>query len=162
MCSLNFIPGPALATIDASVALRTSSGSRRRSSPFNSIRSKANRNVLSSWRRQRMRLNEPTPLSSPASASPSMTPDLKRRPANLDHHRQTTSNVVARTTGEAHLRAGLADDDAEAIVLGLVQPLAAGRQIVGLCRKARRDEPGRQGTLQHIGINIKSRNVCWN
>src|SRR6516165_6497457 len=33
--------GPALATIDASVALRTSSGSRRRSTPFNSIRSKA-------------------------------------------------------------------------------------------------------------------------
>jgi hypothetical protein len=40
-----FIPlfneGRALARIDASVALRTSSGSRRKSSPFNSIRSKA-------------------------------------------------------------------------------------------------------------------------
>jgi len=35
------MPGRALATIDASVALRTSSGSRRRSSPFNSMRSKA-------------------------------------------------------------------------------------------------------------------------
>src|SRR5246127_1699362 len=38
---LNRMPGLALATIDASVALRTWSGSRRRSSPFNSIRSKA-------------------------------------------------------------------------------------------------------------------------
>ena len=39
--------GLALATIDASVALRTSSGSRRKSSPFNSIKSKAYRNTLS-------------------------------------------------------------------------------------------------------------------
>jgi hypothetical protein len=43
--------GAGLATIDANVALRTSSGSRRRSSPFSSIRSKAYRNVLSSSRR---------------------------------------------------------------------------------------------------------------
>src|SRR5262245_62411823 len=33
ICSLNRMPGRALAAIDASVALRTSSGSRRRSSP---------------------------------------------------------------------------------------------------------------------------------
>src|SRR5215475_6999275 len=43
ICSLNLIPGLALATIDASAALRTSSGSRRRSSPFSSMRSKAYR-----------------------------------------------------------------------------------------------------------------------
>jgi ABC-type uncharacterized transport system substrate-binding protein len=41
MCSLNRMPGPALASIISSVALRPSSGSRRRSSPFSSIRSKA-------------------------------------------------------------------------------------------------------------------------
>jgi len=40
--ALQFGPQP-----NASVALRTSSGSRRRSSPFNSIRSKAYRNRLS-------------------------------------------------------------------------------------------------------------------
>ena len=34
-------------------------------------------------------------------------------------------------------------DDAEAVVLDFVQPLAAGRQLVGLCWKARRDEAGR-------------------
>jgi hypothetical protein len=34
-----------------------------------------------------------------------------------------------------------------------VQPLAAGRQCVSFGRKARRDEPGRQGTLQHAGTN---------
>ena len=30
-------------------------------------------------------------------------------------------------------------------------PLAAGGQLVGLCGKARRDEAGREGTLQHVG-----------
>src|SRR5262249_41187757 len=41
MCSLKRRPRPALASILRSVALRTSSGSRRRSSPFSSMRSKA-------------------------------------------------------------------------------------------------------------------------
>jgi hypothetical protein len=45
----------------------------------------------------------------------------------------------------------LADDDAEAIVLDLVQPLAARRQLRGFGWEARRDEPRRQGTLQHAG-----------
>jgi hypothetical protein len=39
----------------------------------------------------------------------------------------------------------------EAVVLDLVQPLAAGGQLVGPCGKARRDESGREGTLQHVG-----------
>ena len=43
-----------------------------------------------------------------------------------------------------------AGDDAEAVVLDLVQPLAAGRQLIGFGWEARRDEPGRQGTLQHV------------
>jgi hypothetical protein len=37
------------------------------------------------------------------------------------------------------------------VVLDLVQPLAAGRQLRDFGWKARRDEPGRQGTLQHAG-----------
>src|SRR5262249_22299448 len=41
-------------------------------------------------------------------------------------------------------------NDAEAVVLDLVQPLAARRQLVGFGRKARRDEPGREGAhTQH-------------
>jgi hypothetical protein len=35
------------------------------------------------------------------------------------------------------------------IVLNLMQPFAAGRHLVGFGWKARRDEPGREGTLQH-------------
>jgi hypothetical protein len=49
---------------------------------------------------------------------------------------------------EPHLRAGLAGDDAEAIMLDFVQPLAAGRQLIGFGGEARRDEPGRQDTLK--------------
>jgi len=36
------------------------------------------------------------------------------------------------------------------VVLDFVQPLAAGRQLRGFGWQARRDEPGRQGTLQHV------------
>ena len=36
------------------------------------------------------------------------------------------------------------------VMLDLVQPLAAGRQFIGFGRKARRDEPGREGAhTQH-------------
>jgi hypothetical protein len=45
MCSLNRRPGAARLNTDANVAFLVSSGSRRRSSPFNSIRSKAYRNA---------------------------------------------------------------------------------------------------------------------
>jgi hypothetical protein len=36
--------------------------------------------------------------------------------------------------------------NAEAIVLDLMQPLPAGRQFIGFGWKARRDEPGQEGT----------------
>jgi hypothetical protein len=37
-------------------------------------------------------------------------------------------------------------------MLDLVQPLAAGRQLIRLAWEARRDEPGREGTLQHAAL----------
>ena len=44
-----------------------------------------------------------------------------------------------------------ADDDAEAVVLDLVQPLAAGRQLICFGRKARCDEIARIGiSLEHF------------
>ena len=46
-------------------------------------------------------------------------------------------------------QSSLAGNDAEAVVLDLMQPLAAGRQFRGFGWEARRDEPGRKGTLQH-------------
>jgi hypothetical protein len=63
-------------------------------------------------------------------------------PAARDQ-REAVGEIVAWTAVEPHLHALLAGNDAEAVVLDLVQPLAAGRQLVSLGRKARRDEPGR-------------------
>src|SRR5262249_32386118 len=61
----------------------------------------------------------------------------------LDDQREATGEVVAGTAIEPHLCALLAGNDAEAVVLDFVQPLAAGRQFIGFGRRARRDEPGR-------------------
>src|SRR6516225_8882591 len=69
----------------------------------------------------------------------------------LNDQREATGQVVARTTVEPHLRASLAGNNAEAIVLDLMQPLAAGRQLIGFSWQAGRDEPGWQDTLQHAG-----------
>ena len=41
----------------------------------------------------------------------------------------------------------------EAVVFDFMQPQVAAGQLVGLCRKARRDEAGGEGTLQHAGLN---------
>jgi hypothetical protein len=68
----------------------------------------------------------------------------------LDNQREATSEIVARTAVESHLRAVLAGNDAKAVVLDLMQPLAAGWQLIGFGWKARRDEPGRESAhTQH-------------
>jgi hypothetical protein len=48
----------------------------------------------------------------------------------------------------------------KAVVLDFVQPLAAGRQLIGFCWKARRDEPGREGTLQHVNQILLANHNC--
>src|SRR5262245_48796128 len=70
----------------------------------------------------------------------------------LNDQREAVGEVVARTAVEPHLRASLPGNDAEAVVLNLVQPLAARWQFVGFGREAGRNEPGWEGTLQHVGI----------
>ena len=67
--------------------------------------------------------------------------------------REAAGEVVARTAIEPHPLAVPAGNDAEAVVLDLMQPLAAGGQLIGFGWEARRDEPGRECTLQHVGIN---------
>ena len=61
----------------------------------------------------------------------------------LDDQREATGEVVTWTTVEPHLRAVLAGNNAKAVMLDLMQPLAAGGQLIGFCWEARRDEPGR-------------------
>ena len=88
-----------------------------------------------------MRLNEATPLSSQATASPSMMQERERKRANVS----TISGkrwVRSLPAIEPHLRAVLAGNDAEAVVLVFVQPLAAGRQFIGF---------GRHGAMKPVG-----------
>ena len=58
--------------------------------------------------------------------------------------------IVAGTAVEPHLRASFAGNDAEAIVFDLVQPIDAGRQLVGLV--------GRHGAMKPVG-RVRIRNI---
>src|SRR5262245_18383202 len=63
----------------------------------------------------------------------------------LDDQREAAGEVVAGPAVEPHPLTILAGNDAEAVVLDLVEPLAAGRQLFGFGWEARRDEPGPEG-----------------
>jgi hypothetical protein len=76
---------------------------------------------------------------SSTAAVASATPELP------DSRRNCAGQATSGTAG-----AILACDNPEAIVLDFMQPQVAGRQLVGLCGKARCDEAGREGTL-HVG-----------
>jgi hypothetical protein len=71
----------------------------------------------------------------------------------LDDQREAVGEVVARTAVEPHLRASLAGNEAEAVMLDLVQPLAAGRQLISFGWETRRDEPGPGGYAATCGLN---------
>jgi hypothetical protein len=67
----------------------------------------------------------------------------------LHDQRKTICQVIAGPAVEPHLGAVLPGDHPKSVMLDFVQPLAAGRQFIGFGWEARRDEPGREGTLQH-------------
>jgi hypothetical protein len=90
--------------------------------------------------------------TSHAIASPSMTQDRERsRAKGLHDQRKTICQVIAGPAVEPHLGAVLPGDHPKTVMLDFVQPLAARRQLCGFDWEARRDEPGREGTLQHAG-----------
>jgi len=68
----------------------------------------------------------------------------------LDYQWEAVGEVIARTAVEPHSRPILPSNNPKAIVLDFVQPLAARRQLIGFGWKARRDEAGREGRLQHV------------
>jgi hypothetical protein len=70
----------------------------------------------------------------------------------LDDQREAVGQVVAGTAVEAKASAILARDDAEAVVLDLVQPVLAGGRCLGLCGEARGDEAGREGSRSAFGM----------
>src|SRR5215475_15981473 len=57
----------------------------------------------------------------------------------LGDQREAPGEIVARTTVEPHSRAVLPGDNPKTVVLDLVQPLAAGRQLIGFGWETRRD-----------------------
>ena len=63
----------------------------------------------------------------------------------LHDQREPVGQVVAGAAVEPDAVAVLAGDDAEAVVLDLVQPRVAGRRLRRLGGQARRDEAGREG-----------------
>jgi hypothetical protein len=65
--------------------------------------------------------------------------------ASVAPSRKATGEVIAGPAVEPHPLTILACDDSESIVLNLMQPLAAGRQLIGFGGEARRDETGREG-----------------
>jgi glucose-6-phosphate dehydrogenase assembly protein OpcA len=67
----------------------------------------------------------------------------------FDDQREAVGEVIAGAAVEPHALAILAGNDAEAVVLNLMQPRPAGWQLIGFGGEARRDEPGREATLQH-------------
>jgi hypothetical protein len=54
--------------------------------------------------------------------------------------------IIAGAAVEPNTRSVLAGDNPKTIVLDFMQPYTAGRQFIGFGGKARRDEPGREGT----------------
>ena len=71
----------------------------------------------------------------------------------LDDQRKAVGEVIAGSAVEPHALTILAGNDAEAVVFNLMQPRPAGRQRFGFGGEARRDEPSRESTLQHAGLN---------
>src|SRR2546428_8517246 len=100
-----------------------------------------------------MRSNEATPLSSQATASPSMIAGARAQPGErINDQREAAGEIISRTAVAPHLRASLAGNDAENVVLYLMQPLAARWQFLRFCWEARRDETSPDSTLQHVAI----------
>ena len=59
----------------------------------------------------------------------------------INDQREAAGEVITRTAVKPHLRALLAGNDAEAVMLDFMQPLAAGGRLIGFGWKERRDEP---------------------
>src|SRR5262249_28795835 len=69
----------------------------------------------------------------------------------LADQRKAVGEVIAGSAVEPHALTILAADNPETVVLNLMQPRPAGRQLIGFGGEARRDEAAREGT--HAEIN---------
>src|SRR5262245_48993623 len=73
------------------------------------------------WRWWRMRSNDAIPLSSQATASPSIMQERRAQPGQrLDDQREAAGEVIAGTAVEPHPLTILAGNDSEAVMLDLM------------------------------------------
>src|SRR5262245_53081034 len=126
MCSLNRMPDAALARIISSVALRLSSGSGRIAIQFDQIEGVEENTLIVMAIADQIERSHAVVIAGNCLA----IDDARARAQTgecFDDQREAMSKVIARAAIEPHPRAALAGDDAEAVVLDLVRPLAAGR-----------------------------------
>src|SRR6516225_9574457 len=131
-CSLKRRSGAERASKLASVALRTASGSRRRSSPSSLDQVEG----VEEDARVMVSIADAVEARDPVlSARHRLAVDDAGARAQLgeclDDERETVGQVVARPAVELHPRALPAGDHTEAVVLDLVQPLLAGGRLRG-------------------------------
>src|SRR5262249_58397520 len=104
ICSLNRMSELALATIDASAALRTSSGSRRRSSPFDEVEGVEEYAVVSALVTDEIERGHAVVIAGDSFAVDN-TGARAQACQRLDDQREAAGGIVARTAVEAHPRA---------------------------------------------------------
>src|SRR6516164_5647445 len=68
---------------------------------------------------------------------------------SIDDQRKATGEIIARAAVEPHSRALLPSNNPKAMCLISCRHWPPDGSFVVLMGKARRDEPGREGTLQH-------------
>src|SRR4051794_34945391 len=119
-CSFRRRPGRLLRRMLASVALRTSFGSRRRSAPFSSSRSKAYRNAYGSFRLWRRSWNEVTPIASQHTLAVDQAGPHLEIVHGHDHERVALRPVIAPAGDQTDAHRVATGHQPEAIVLDLV------------------------------------------
>ena len=139
------IPSVALRSNFASFHLRSDHGSRRRSTPSSSRRSKASRNASRDPLRPtaaRILSKSLTPSGPHATPSPSRVTEATGSIAAPEQSQDALGPIVSPAAKNAQVIAVPTADDSEAVVLDLEYPLRPGGRGVGRGREARLDKAG--------------------
>jgi hypothetical protein len=147
MCSLNRMPAPALVRMDASVALAQVFAVQLDQVEAVEEHAVIIAVVANVFKRRHAIVIARDRLSIDDAGARAQAGQ------RFDDQWEAPRQLIARAAVQPHARAILASNDPEAVVLNLMQPQLTGRRLLGFCRQARLDEPGRQGTRtrQHMG-----------
>ena len=144
------MPGTALRNRLANVVRRVSHGSRRKSIPSSSSRSKAYRNALRARFRPtaaRRSSKSETPSDPHTTPSPSMVTDFNRKGCKrLGNHRHFFRPIMATAAEHTQAFTNAPADEPEAVVFDFVDPLRASWHGVAIRRQAGLDETGGRRT----------------